>query len=63
VIDYMSLFPKEDILTKEIESWKSFVDNLSSEEDRELFEKVLNDSYKYMLLQLMQRANHFRLNH
>jgi hypothetical protein len=59
----MSLFPKEDILTKEIESWKSFVDNLSSEEDRELFEKVLNDSYKYMLLQLMQRANHFRLNH
>jgi hypothetical protein len=35
----MSLFPKEDILTKEeIESWRSFVDNLSSEEeDRDLF--------------------------
>ena len=47
MIDYMSLFPKEDILTKEIESWKSFVVSLSSSEDRELFEKMLNDCYKY----------------
>ena len=44
----MSLFPNEDILTKEeIESWKSFVDSLSSKEDRELFEKMLNECYKY----------------
>ena len=45
----MSLFPKEDILTKEIESWSSFVDSLSSkEEDRELFcNMLLNDCYKY----------------
>ena len=43
----MSLFPKEDILTKEIASWKSFVDSLSSKEDRDLFEKMLNDCYKY----------------
>ena len=43
----MSLFPNEDILTKEIESWKSFGDSLSSSEDRELFEKMLNDCYKY----------------
>jgi hypothetical protein len=43
----LSLFPKEDILTKEIESWKSFVVSLSSKEDRELFEKMLNDCYKY----------------
>jgi hypothetical protein len=43
----MSLFPNEDILTKEIESWKSFANNLSSKEDRELFEKMLNDCYKY----------------
>ena len=34
----MSLFPKEDILIKEIESSKSFVVSLSSSEDRELFE-------------------------
>jgi hypothetical protein len=43
----MSLFPNEDILTKEIESWKSFVDSLSSKKDRDLFEKMLNDCYKY----------------
>ena len=43
----MILFPKEDVLTKEIASWKSFVYSLSSKEDRELFEKMLNDCYKY----------------
>jgi hypothetical protein len=43
----MSLFPNEDILTKEIESWKCFANSLSSKEDRELFEKMLNDCYKY----------------
>ena len=42
----MSLFPNEDILTKEIESWKGFVDNLPAE-DRKTFMKVLNDCYKY----------------
>jgi hypothetical protein len=43
----MSLFPNEDILTKEIESWKGFANSLSSKEDRELFKKMLNDCYKY----------------
>jgi hypothetical protein len=43
----MSLFPNEDILTKEIESWRSFVDSLSSKEDRDLFNNMLNDCYKY----------------
>src|SRR5215203_599735 len=43
----MSIFPNEDILTKEIESWKSFGNSLSSKEDRELFEKMFNDCYKY----------------
>ena len=44
----MSLFPNEDILTKEeIESWRSFVDSLSSTEDRDLFSNMLNDCYKY----------------
>ncbi len=42
----MSLFPNEDILTKEIESWKSFGDSLSSKEDRESFNNMLNDYYK-----------------
>jgi hypothetical protein len=43
----MSLFPNEDILIKEIESWKSFVVSLSSSEDRDLFEKMINECYKY----------------
>jgi hypothetical protein len=47
VIDYMSLFPNEDILTKEIELWRSFVGSLSSTEDRDLFSNMLNDCYKY----------------
>jgi hypothetical protein len=43
----MSLFPNEDILTKEIELWKGFTDSLHSEEDRSLFQKMLNDCYRY----------------
>ena len=44
----MSLLPnKDDILTKEIESWIGFTDSLKSEEDRRLFLKMLNDCYKY----------------
>jgi hypothetical protein len=43
----MSLFPKEDILTKEIESWKGFADSLPAEEDRKTFTKMLNDCYRY----------------
>jgi hypothetical protein len=43
----MSLFPKEDILIKEIESWRSFLDSLSSSEDRVLFKDILNDCYRY----------------
>jgi hypothetical protein len=42
----MSLFPNEDILTKEIESWKGFADSLPTE-DRKTFTKMLNECYKY----------------
>ena len=43
----VSLLPNEDVLTKEIESWKDFADSLKSEKDRQLFNKMLNDCYKY----------------
>ena len=44
----MSLFPNEDnLLTKEIESWKGFADSLNSQEYKELFNKMLDDCYKY----------------
>ncbi|MFZ0514749.1 MAG: hypothetical protein WAM14_24310 [Candidatus Nitrosopolaris sp.] len=42
----MSLFPDEDVLIKEIESWKGFMDCLP-EEERRIFMKMLNDCYKY----------------
>jgi hypothetical protein len=46
----LSLFPnKDDILTKEIESWIGFADSLKSEEDKKLFLKMLNDCYKYSI--------------
>ena len=43
----MSLFPNEDSLTKEIDSWKGFANSLSSSNDKELYMKMLNDCYKY----------------
>ena len=43
----MSLFPAEDILTKEIESWRTFAASLNSEEYKEIFNKMLSECYKY----------------
>jgi hypothetical protein len=40
------LFPEEDVLAKEVESWRSFAESLRAEE-RELFIKMLNDCYRY----------------
>jgi hypothetical protein len=46
----MSLFPEENILTKEIESWKGFSDSLKSEEDKKLFIEILDKCQKYALV-------------
>ena len=43
----MSLFPDEDVLTKEIETWRGFMDKLPSDEDKLVFTKLLNDCYRY----------------
>jgi hypothetical protein len=45
----MSLFPDEDILTKEIESWRGFIDKLPSDKDKVVFAKLLDDCYVYAL--------------
>jgi hypothetical protein len=39
------MFPSKDdvVLTKEIESWNGFSDSLQTEEDRNLFKKMLNE--------------------
>jgi hypothetical protein len=43
----MSLFPQENVLTKEIESWRVFADGLRSEEDKKLFLDMLQKCQKY----------------
>jgi hypothetical protein len=45
----MSLFPEENISTKEIESWKVFADKLKSEEDKKMFLETLDKCQKYAL--------------
>jgi hypothetical protein len=39
----MGLFPNEDSLTKEIESWKGFANSLGSEQER----KVYSNRYSF----------------
>ena len=43
----MSLFPEEDVLTKEIEAWRGFIEKLPSEDDKAIMTKLLNECYKY----------------
>jgi len=43
----MSLFPSEDMLTKEIESWEGFAESLGAGEDRALFINMLTDCHNY----------------
>jgi hypothetical protein len=43
----MSLFPDEDILTKEIEAWRGFIDKLPSDEDKVVLTKLLDSCYQY----------------
>ncbi|MGI0032749.1 MAG: hypothetical protein ACRD97_05700 [Nitrososphaeraceae archaeon] len=43
----MTLFPNEDILAREVESWRGFADALR-EEDRELFLRMLDECYQYI---------------
>lgn len=43
----MSLFPDEDVLTKEIETWRGFIEKLPTDEDKTILTKLLNDCYMY----------------
>lgn len=45
----MSLFPDEDILTKEIEAWRGFIEKLPADEDKVVLTKLLDSCYKYSL--------------
>jgi hypothetical protein len=54
----MSLFPDEDVLTREIETWRDFIEKLSSDEDKVVFTKLLNDCYKYSVAINSQAQTH-----
>jgi hypothetical protein len=54
----MSLFPDEDILTKEIETWRGFIDRLPTDEDKVVFTKLLDDCYKYSVAINNQAQEH-----
>ena len=43
----MILFPNEDILAQELESWRGFADALC-EEDRTLFLRMLDECYQFI---------------
>jgi hypothetical protein len=45
----MSLFPDEDVLTREIETWSGFIDKLSSDKDKAILTKLLNNCYEYSI--------------
>ena len=37
----MSLFPDEDVLTKEIETWRGFIEKLPSEDDKAYIDEII----------------------
>ena len=41
--------PRRKILTKEIDSWKTFADSLKSEDDKKLFLRMLEKCHKYAI--------------
>ena len=43
----MSLFPDEDVLTKEIETWRGFIDKLPTDDDKVVLTKLLDSCCKY----------------
>jgi hypothetical protein len=43
----MSLFPNEEVLTKEIETWRGFIDELPTDDDKVVLVKLLDSCYKY----------------
>jgi hypothetical protein len=57
----MSLFPEENVSTKEIESWKAFADSLKSEEEKKIFLGMLEKCHKCAIA-INARGNHFRQN-
>ncbi len=43
----MALFPKDDLLAKEIGAWRGFAEGLRAE-DQKVFKQMLNQCYKHI---------------
>jgi hypothetical protein len=54
---------EENVLIKGIESWRGFADSLNSQEYKELFNKMLNDCYKYATAIAAKGKEPFLLKH
>jgi hypothetical protein len=56
----MSLCSEEDILIKQIESWRGSADvRLDTEEDKKEFKDMLNDYYKYSMIIINSQCEAF----
>jgi hypothetical protein len=54
----MSLFSNKDILISELESWNDFANNISRQQDREMFKKLLEDYSSYIDVIVDNGNNH-----
>ncbi len=43
----MALFPRDDVLAREIEAWKGFAEGLRTE-DSKVFNEMLNQCYRHI---------------
>ena len=43
----MALFPKDDVLAREIDAWRGFAEGLRVE-DQKIFRQMLNQCYKHI---------------
>jgi hypothetical protein len=55
----MNLFLNKDTFTAEVQTWRSFANNLHSENDKELFKKMLNNYCNYADLIVNANGEHF----
>jgi hypothetical protein len=54
----MSLFPDEDVLTKEIEAWRGFIDKLPTDDDKVVLTRLLDSCYEYSVAMNNQAQTH-----
>jgi hypothetical protein len=54
----MSLFSNKDILISELESWNDFANNLTLQQDKEMFKKLLGDYSNYVDVIVSNNNNH-----